>query len=34
MKLYDDNSGYLYHTWIEKKATSGEPIILKEEDFD
>lgn len=34
MKLYDDNSGYLYHTWIEKKVTSGEPIILKEEDFD
>lgn len=34
MKLYDDNSGYLYHTWVEKKVTSGEPIILKEEDFD
>lgn len=35
MKLYDkDNNGYLYHNWVEKEITSGEPIILKEEDFD
>ena len=35
MKLYDkDNAGYLYHSWVERNITKGEPIILKEEDFD
>ena len=34
MKLYNENSnGYLYHTWEERNVTSGEPIILTEEDF-
>jgi hypothetical protein len=34
LKLYDeDNKGYLSHTWVEKNAAKGEPIILKEEDF-
>ena len=34
LKLYDeDNKGYLSHTWVEKNVVNGEPIILKEEDF-
>lgn len=35
LKLYDeDSNGYLYHTWVERNVTKGEPIILKEEDFE
>lgn len=35
LKLYDeDSNGYLYHTWVEKNTTKGEPLILKEEDFE
>ena len=34
LKLHDeDNKGYLSHTWVEKNVVNGEPIILKEEDF-
>jgi hypothetical protein len=34
LKLYDeDNAGYLSHTWVERNVANGEPIILKEEDF-
>lgn len=35
LKLYDeDSNGYLYHTWVERNTTKGEPLILKEEDFE
>ena len=35
LKLYNqDNNGYLYHVWVERNVTKGEPIILKEEDFE
>jgi uncharacterized protein YrzB (UPF0473 family) len=34
MKLYDeDSNGYLHHNHIYKHITSGDSIILKEEDF-
>ena len=35
LKLYNQNNyGYLYHVWVERNVTKGEPIILKEEDFE
>jgi hypothetical protein len=35
MKLYNKNSnGYLHHNHVYQDVTSGEPIILKEEDFE
>jgi hypothetical protein len=34
MKLYSDNNGYLYHNWVEQVTEIGEPLILKEEDFE
>jgi hypothetical protein len=35
LKLFNENNdGYLYHIWINKSTTSGDTIILKEEDFD
>ena len=35
LKLYNqDSNGYLYHVWVERNTTKGEPIILKEENFE
>jgi hypothetical protein len=35
LKLYNqNNNGYLYHVWVERNTTKGEPIILKEENFE
>jgi hypothetical protein len=35
LKLYNQNNhGYLHHVWVERNVTKGEPIILKEEDFE
>ena len=35
MKLYDQDSNcYLYHTWVKRETTKGEPIILTEKDFE
>lgn len=34
MKLDSENNGYLYHNWAEQVTETGEPLILKEEDFE